>query len=235
MNISEIVDQLVTLNTDHHVRMRADYESRRSSGDESKSSADHESRNRIVAAMLGAAKRYGVNQGTSKLLEIGAGYAGDRSYLMSELGCSYAGVEVVPHVAAASKKLGVSNMAIEQAPDAWSKRFGWIYSRHVMEHVPDVDTAISTIARILSPQGVIGAVTPHYFPDPEPAHVTQLRLEEWCSAYRRHGLIPVYAAQEHHACAEAHLVIMHLEFLEKFAADCSDLSERQAVEALLRG
>lgn len=238
MDITEIVERLVNLNTDHHLRMRADHESRASSGDVSVSSADQRSRDRIVFAMLGAAKRFRVKHEAPKLLELGAGYAGDRGYLITELGCSYTGVEVVPHVAAASEGLGVLNMAIEQAPESWNGQFDWVYSRHVMEHVPDVDVAISTIARVLSPHGVVGVVTPHYFPDPEPAHVTQLRLHEWCDAYRRHGLIPVYAVQEHHACDEAHLVLMRREFLEELASKCSDAAEdgvRRSIEAVLRG
>lgn len=238
MEIAEIVERLVTLNTDHHLRMRADHNQRAASGNASVNSADQRSRDRIVLAMRGAAERFGVKRESSKLLELGAGYAGDRGYLISELGCSYTGVEVVPHVAAASEGLGVLNMAIEQAPESWNGQFDWVYSRHVMEHVPDVAVAISTIARVLSPHGVVGVVTPHYFPDPEPAHVTQLRLHEWCDAYRKHGLVAVYAVQEHHACDEAHLVLMRREFLEHLASSCSDTIEDAvcaAIESVLRG
>ncbi len=214
--------------------MRADYEQRASSGDRSVVSADQQSRNHIIAAMRGAAKRFGSPERRQNLLELGAGYAGDRDYLISELSCEYTGVEVVPHVAAASGGLGVLNMAIEAAPGAWNGKFDWVYSRHVMEHVPDLDVAIAAVARILSPHGVVGAVTPHYFPDPEPAHVTQLRINEWCAAYRRHGLVPVYASQEHHACAEAHLVLLRKEFLERLAAQCSDMSEKLAIESAIK-
>ena len=100
-------------------------------------------------------------------------------------------------------------MAIEELPEQWNGRFHLVYSRHVMEHVLDIDLALSNIKRVLAPNGVVAAVTPHYFPDPEPAHVSQLRIEEWIARYKAAGLVSVYATLEHFACEEAHLLAVH--------------------------
>lgn len=233
-NVPAIVARLVELNTDHHRRMKADHDSRAHTAAVAVSGGDSASRGAVTAAMTGAAARFGLHTDAGHLLELGAGYAGDRAYLMDHFLASYTGVEVVPHVALASKDLGVLNMALEEAPDEWTGRFDWVYSRHVMEHMPDVDVALDTIKRVLAPNGVIGAVTPHYFPDPEPAHVTQLTLAQWCTAYRRHGLIPVYAVEAHYACKEAHVVAVHRGALEDRLATSSQPAEQAVLRNLLK-
>ena len=164
------------------------------------------------------------------MLELGAGRGGDRGSLEATLGANYIGIEVVPEIA---KLSGVFCCSIETLPDTWGRSFRWIYSRHVMEHVLDVDTGIARLAHVLAPDGVCGAVTPHYFPDPEPAHVSKLRLEEWAAAYRRHGLIPVYAVEARYNCAEAHLVVVHRAMLETRHETVADSAEQRAIEALL--
>ena len=199
------------LNADHHRRMSAD--SRRRSQHEAKKAAtlDGASRYSLVEAMLGAQSRFELQAERPTLLELGAGRGQLRQLLCTELGATeYVGVEVVADVAAASPH--VSHMAFEEGPArGWNSRFDFIFSRHVMEHVTDVDVAMKALKQMLAPKGIIGAVTPHYFPDPEPAHVTQLRIDEWMAAYERNGLKPVYAMEKSFACDEAHLVIVHSE------------------------
>ena len=233
-DVSKIVARLVELNTDHHRRMKIDHDSRAHAAAVAVSGGDSASRAAVTAAMTGAAARFGLHTDASRLLELGAGYAGDRTYLMGHFVADYTGVEVVPHVAIISRDKGVLNMALEEASDEWTGRFDWVYSRHVMEHMPDVGLALNTLKRVLAPNGVIGAVTPHYFPDPEPAHVTQLTLAQWCAAYRRHGLIPVYAVEARYACEEAHVVAVHREALERRLV-ASSVAERAVLQNLLKG
>ena len=212
----DVVGRLVSLNADHHRRMAADAALREAVAAQGGpreqariAAGDHASRDALLEAMRGAVGRFGFDRtGDRTVLEIGAGHGGDAGALRAWLHAEYVGIEVVPDVAAAS---GVLNLALEECPEDWNGKFDWIYSRHVMEHVPDVDLALSTVKRLLAPGGVVGAVTPHYFPDPEPAHVTQLRLGAWMEAYRRHGLTPVYAVEATYVCAEAHLVLAHAD------------------------
>lgn len=192
------------LNSDHHRRMRIEA-ARSAPGNAGR---DRQSRAKLVYAMRGCVRRFGLEPIRKELLELGAGYGGDRLYLMEQLGLEgYVGVEVVEDVANRSEH--VTHMALEEMPSRWDGRFDYVYSRHVMEHATDARAAVRAVKRVLAPEGVVGAVTPHYFPDPEPAHVTQLRIEEWMTLYRSEGLQPVYAMQERFACDEAHIVLVH--------------------------
>lgn len=175
---------------------------------------DEESRRLIVDAMLGCQHRAGMKvEGEDRgVLDLGSGSARDRDYLMQRFEANYCGIEVVKEAAERTAHLNVRHLAIEEMPSDWNGKVQFIYSRHVMEHVINLDAALSSIKRVLAPHGIVGAVTPHVFPDPEPAHVTVQTLEEWCAHYRRHGLRPVYAKLENMACVEAHIVCIHEEW-----------------------
>lgn len=175
---------------------------------------DEESRRLIVDAMLGCQHRAGMKvEGEDRgVLDLGSGSARDRDYLMQRFEASYCGIEVVKEAADRTAHLNVRHLAIEEMPLDWDGKVQFIYSRHVMEHVINLDAALSAIKRVLAPHGIVGAVTPHVFPDPEPAHVTVQTIDEWCAHYRRHGLRPVYAKLENMACVEAHIVCIHEEW-----------------------
>jgi SAM-dependent methyltransferase len=198
------------LNADHHRRMAHDARAVGEDRVREIKALDGRSRDKLLWAMKGCVERHKMADGPTRLLEIGAGRAGHKDALLQQLGVAeYIGVEVVREVAEASSEHGVLHMAFEDAPENWDGAFHFIYSRHVMEHVLDVVLAMKTLKRLLAPNGVIGAVTPHYFPDPEPAHVTQMELSGWMNAYVRGGLKPVYATIEDFVCQEAHLVCVH--------------------------
>jgi SAM-dependent methyltransferase len=210
--------RLEALNADHHRRMA------QAPSSPSNASRDDQSRAKIIAAIHGCRSRHKMpwkSDGRPQALELGAGYAGDRRTLVEEFGVQYTGIEAVEHVAQAANRsipedeldgdgqVLVHHMAIEELPQEWSGRFHLVYSRHVMEHVLDVGLALANIKRVLAPDGIVAAVTPHYFPDPEPAHVTQLRREEWMREYHAAGLKSVYATLESFACDEAHILLVH--------------------------
>lgn len=197
------------LNSDHHRRMTLESQRNRPAI-ENKASGDERSREAIVTAMLGCAHRHKMEADGKQLLEIGAGYAGDQPYLEQRMGIWYTGIELVREVADQTE--GVHYMALEDAPESWYGTFGYIYSRHVMEHMLDPWLALQAVKKLLAPNGIVGAVTPHYFPDPEPAHVTQLKISEWMNLYQRVGLKPVYAVTDHYACEEAHIVAVHADW-----------------------
>lgn len=227
-----VVERLVNLNRDHHARMADGSKHARADPAHSERIArlDAQSRANVCNAMLGAAGRLSIQRG-GELLELGAGFAGDRETLVQAFAAQYTGIEVVPEVAAAS---GVLNLAIETMPGDWTGRFRWIYSRHVMEHVASAADACRELARVLAPEGVLGAVTPHYFPDPEPAHICQLRIDEWMAAYRGAGLVPVYSTQPKYTCPEAHIVCVHRAHLEQLVAGMAPGRERTDLQQLLR-
>jgi trans-aconitate methyltransferase len=174
---------------------------------------DEESRQLITGAMLGCQERASMKKGESRIvLDLGSGSARDRDYLMQRFDADYSGIEVVKDAADRTAHLGVRHLAIEEMPAEWNGKIQFMYSRHVMEHVVDLNAALGAIKRVLAPHGIVGAVTPHVFPDPEPAHVTVQTIHEWCAHYKRHGLRPVYAKLESMACIEAHIVCIHEEW-----------------------
>lgn len=204
--------RLEALNTDHHHRMSHMHDLHTKEQIAWFDERNARSRDAITNAMLGCEARLQMRQpGQRALLELGAAYAGEREWLISRFdGCVYVGIDVVN-----TNTEHVHHMAIEEMPPWWDGQFQYIHSRHVMEHVVDLDGALSRIKRVLAPNGIVGAVTPHVFPDREPAHVTQQTLGEWMAHYRRHGLQPVYAKLEDFACAEAHIVCVHAELAQQ--------------------
>jgi SAM-dependent methyltransferase len=207
--------KLRALNTDHHHRMAKNHVFLADTGKlPGVEEHDQQSRAAIVQAMLGCRNRFAMKgrETVPRVLELGSGSGRDIDYLCAAFdGATYYGVEIVEPVAAALRDLGRNVLcdAIEELPLEWDNHFQFVYSRHVMEHVVDVDVALAALKRVLTPNGIIGAVTPHFFPDPEPAHVTKLTSDAWIEAYHRHGLRVVYCELKTFHCKEAHIVAIH--------------------------
>lgn len=201
--------RLTALNTDHHRRMALlSVEHQRQNRTALYQQQNDQSRAALLAAVKGCEARYVMRDGPGAVLELGASFGGERPFLLEALGVAdYVGIEIVE--AAAKTSPYVVHGAVEDAPEEWNGRFTHIWSRHVMEHVVDVDIALSALRRVLAPNGIIAAVTPHFFPDPEPAHVSQLRMDEWIAAYQRNGLHVVYAVLGDYVCPECHIVAIH--------------------------
>jgi len=68
---------------------------------------------------------------------------------------------------------------------------------------------------VLKNGGYAAAITPHYFPDPETAHITKLRQEEWEDVYRRNGFSIVHSSVEFFNCEECHIVARSVERSEE--------------------
>lgn len=204
--------RLVSVNEDHHLRMGALHQQFvRTNALPEIQRLDAESMDGILNAMRGCAERYAMRGPTSSILELGASTGHKSAFLLRELAATeYTGVEVVGATAKVSPF--VYHMPLEEMPPEWGKRFSFVFSRHVMEHVVDVDTALRTIKMVLAPNGVVGAITPHLFPDPEPAHLSQLTQAQWIAAYARNGFKVVYSVLHQSHCPECHIVAVHEEW-----------------------
>lgn len=207
---------LEELNTDHHRRMALNYEMLASRGTLSAIvGQDEGSRAAIIEAMLGCEYRCEMTEeGQRHVLELGAGSGRDIDHLERTFDATYCGVEVVEEAALRLRDRNVHHVALEDMPADWNGRFHYVYSRHVMEHVINVDAALDALRRVLAPNGIIGAVTPHVFPDHEPAHVTTLKADEWIKTYERHGFRVVYCLVKRGVgpCEETHLVAIHQDW-----------------------
>ncbi len=207
-------DQLTALNEDHHRRMREDYAKHEQSGAlPGILHNDELSREHLVQAMLNCEARCHMRperpDDTPRVLELGCGSGRDAGYL------DYLAIDVVEVPQAGRLFLEPSRFrlcSVEDMPDYWEGRFRYIYSRHVMEHVLNADRALERLKKVLAPDGIIGAVTPHLFPDNEPAHVTKLDVKGWFDAYERNGLRVVYCPVLQYNCPEVVLVAIHKEW-----------------------
>ena len=98
---------------------------------------------------------------------------------------------------------------IEKLP-FYDSAFDVVLSRHVLEHTVDPALALKEISRVLRPGGITANITPHYFPDPEPAHLSQLTLDQWLSIYKetRFQIISSYIGFFN--AKEAHIIAMKI-------------------------
>lgn len=75
-----------------------------------------------------------------------------------------------------------------------------------MEHVSSPALALAEVRRVLRPGGFVAAITPHFFPDPEPAHVSVLSEAEWRVRYEEAGFEVVASRLVASPIRECHLV-----------------------------
>lgn len=140
------------------------------------------------------------------ILELGSAYGG-QWHVLREWSQDLTGLDLYEPAVKASQERGLNIHLgmVEEMPFA-DASFDVVVSRHVMEHVGDPQRALAEIERVLRPGGYVAAVTPHRWPDDEPAHITHLRLEEWVEQYRKAGFGVDYAGLADFNCREAHIV-----------------------------
>lgn len=207
MLTKEELDRLEALNFDHHLRMKKMHADFVRSGKLSEVDAQDAASRKALCDDMKLVAKDGVVR-PNKILELGAGSGRDCEHLSETFESLYYGVEVVKDVAEAlqHKGLNVFHCPIEQMPEAWTGIFGFVYSRHVMEHVINVQAALSELFRVVAPGGIIGAVTPD-FPHEEPAHTSKLTLQEWREAYKAAGFEVFEASHRDFFCKEAHVTV----------------------------
>ena len=90
-------------------------------------------------------------------------------------------------------------------------QFDLVCSRHVMEHLGDLEKGISEVLRVTMSGGFIAQVTPNMDFDNEPSHLNLLNTDEWAEVWEKTGLVRILSAQKHpfHG-GEVHLVAQKL-------------------------
>ncbi len=190
------LDEVRQLNYAHHVKMTNDAAA--SSAEETAKiiRLDDESYRSLLSI---------IPKGDS-LLEIGASY-GRQWNVLGEWGTELSGIDLYEPEVEVARREG-KNIVVAYAeelpfPD---ESISAIVSRHVMEHVADIPKVLSEIKRVLKHGGYVAAITPHYFPDPEPSHVNQLRIEQWKAAYEKAGFTVISSELRTFNCVEAQIV-----------------------------
>lgn len=196
-NIADLQRLSMALNEDHHRRMTEAYLAQ-DPGARARALAMDDASYRHLLAPLG---RLG-----GRCLELGSA-AGRQLPLLLEVADAVWGVD--PHAPSvqAGRAAGydiVQGFAEDLPfPD---ETFDLVCSRHVMEHTYDYGRALAEIRRVLKPGGYVAAVTPHVFPDPEPAHTTQLTINQWVRAYEAAGFAIVRATLATFNVPECHIL-----------------------------
>ena len=194
--VTHSLDDIRRLNYDHHERMNSDAAANDTERTKEIIRLDDESYRSLLT---------GIPSSTS-LLEIGS--ANGRQWTtLGTWAFDLTGLDLYEPDVLAGRNAG-RNIVLGYAeelpfPDA---SFDIVCSRHVMEHVADVPKVFSEVMRVLRPGGYVAAITPHYFPDPEPAHINQYPLDEWRKLYRAAGYEIIKAELGQFNCTEAHIV-----------------------------
>lgn len=204
--ITTTLEQAQKLNADHHRRM----------AELANQHEEHGMRRRIERMDAKAYQfmlKFIPPQFHWPCLELGAASGRHFPLLQGWTGNKVRGVEIIEEMAAIGRQRGfnIKTAPLEDTglPD---HSFNCIVSRHVMEHTYDVDVALAEIKRLLRPGGYVAQATPHYFPDPEPAHICQLDIADWIAAFEEAGFVIDTAYLTHFMCQECH-VIAHKEGL----------------------
>lgn len=186
------------LNYDHHRRMTIEHDKLIEAGVAADySSHNEDSLRNLTSRVIGG-----------RVLELGASDGNDFAAISAALNIvAIKGIDIHEPSVLRGQEMGRDLVVgyVEDLPFE-NEAFDLVISRHVMEHVSDVDVALRGIYRVMAPHGLVAAVTPAYQPDPEPAHIQQLSLAEWSEAYERNGFVVIYGESRHHACDESHIV-----------------------------
>ncbi len=203
--------RLESLNTTHLQLMKADRQRLTATGEILPLDAlDRMSRKHIVGAMRQCQHRFDMYSEERAVLELGPGQGLDRAYLERAFQADYYAIDAVKETATARGCWYGAVEDLDAIVDFDAVEF--VYSRHVMEHTVNADKALAAIRKVLSLNGIVGAVTPYLFPDPEPAHTTQLDAEGWTAAYARHGMLVVYAQVHSFRVDELHLIAVRKDW-----------------------
>lgn len=187
---------MVARNEDHHIRMKQDGSTFSPQRTQEIIEKDLATR-RLILSYVPDGKR---------VLDMGVGAGGSYEPL-SEKFDEIWGIDVVSDFFAELPQYWyLKRCAIEDLKRFHPDSFDCIFSAHVMEHTYNLHKTLDGIYHILKPGGYVAAITPHYFPDPEIAHICQLGIEEWKMEYRMHGFEIVQAYINEANCEECHIV-----------------------------
>lgn len=121
-------------------------------------------------------------------LDAGAGPGFRRDAIISILDVpTYSGIEFQPEVAYCGRQRGIWQCAIEDIGAITANHYDFVYAGHSLEHCFDAKAALVSLFACLKPGGVMGHITPHVFPDNDPAHVSKLSILQWLDLYRKVG------------------------------------------------
>jgi SAM-dependent methyltransferase len=199
--MSTPLNRVKDLNYDHHRRMAEMYAQLVKSGGIFESERIDEVSYRTLLQS--------VPHGRDSILELGSASGGQWPLLEEWLAPEGAifGIDLYePAVKVAqSRGLPIRVGFVEEMPYE-DEMFELVCSRHVMEHLGDVDKGIAEILRVTKPGGYVAHVTPNMDYDNEPAHLNHLNLAEWARRWEDYGVTLLSARRHTFHGGEVHIV-----------------------------
>jgi SAM-dependent methyltransferase len=187
------LERVRELNYDHHRRMAELY-----AGGQRSEAVDEQSYRALLAH---------VPVGQARLLELGSASGGQWD-LLKEWSNDLHGIDLyLPLVKDAQKRgLNIEFGYVENMRMFPNDTFDLVCSRHVMEHLGDLDQGIREILRVAKPGAYIAHVTPNMEHDNEPAHLNHLDETQWTTLWLLHGLRVLHHERHPFHGGEVHIV-----------------------------
>lgn len=140
------------------------------------------------------------------ILDIGCGPTGDLLLLVPDM--IYVGLDFVHDYLAALRVRRQDQRLFDYATRDWvaspmetlpfrDETFDVVYSRHSLEHSPNLDLSIKEIRRVLRPGGLFLFCVPSRVDDVEPTHLTRWSGRQWASALSQVGRIRFHAHHDY--------------------------------------
>lgn len=150
-----------------------------------------------------------VPQGRDAILELGSASGGQWPLLEEWLAPDGAifGIDLYePAVKAAQMKGFPIRVGFVEEMPYEDNMFDLVCSRHVMEHLGDVQKGMREILRVTKPGGYIANVTPNMKYDAEPSHLNHLNEAEWARTWESEGLRLIAVSRHPFHGGEVHVV-----------------------------
>ena len=141
------------------------------------------------------------------VLELGSA-EGEQWKCLGEWGTRLVGIDLYEPFVTKSRSHGLAVYLgfIEDMSMFPDNHFDLVCSRHVMEHLGDVDRSIEEVKRILKPDGWTAHVTPDMMIDEELSHLNLFKAWEWGVRWAEHGFQILSLEKKSFHGGEVHLV-----------------------------
>ena len=196
------LEKIKALNYDHHRRMGEIHAANIANGKANPSAeADDQSYRSLLK---------NVPRDQSLVLELGSASGGQWKTL-SEWGKELVGIDLYEPFVTEARKHGLPiylGFVEDMAAIFPANHFDMVCSRHVMEHLGDVDRGIGEIKRILRPGGWSCHVTPDMPYDDEPAHLNKWKMWEWSAKWAEHGFQIISVEKREFNGGEVHVTAL---------------------------
>jgi SAM-dependent methyltransferase len=198
------LDKVRELNYDHHRRMTELHEATVKAGTSHERSETDDLSYRALLAHVPKTRRH--------ILELGSASGGQwdllKVWCAPDQLCELWGIDLYEPFVMEAQRQGkaIALGFVEDMSMFFEGQFDLVCSRHVMEHLGDVDQGIDEILRVTASGGYIAHVTPDMPIDEEPAHLNKWNRARWAAKWTQHDIKIISATRHPFNGGEVHIV-----------------------------